>query len=317
MIVALAGGVGGARLAVGLTQVLSARDLVIVVNTGDDFEHLGLTICPDLDTVVYTLAGVNNATTGWGRADETWSCMQTLAELDGETWFKIGDRDLALNLIRTAALRRGIPLSEVTRSLASKLNIRHRVLPMSETSVRTRVRTSSGELDFQDYFVRLRCQPAVLGFRFAGARAARVPGELQTLMGSANVEAVVVCPSNPYVSVAPILSVPAIRAWLRRRSFPIVGVAPIVGGAALKGPAAKMMRELGAEVSALGVARYYGKQVDGWVIDRADASLRAEIESAGRSVVVTDTVMHDRSGSKRLARDVVKFARTLAKFRAR
>ncbi len=316
MIVALAGGVGGARLAVGLTQVLSARDLAIVVNTGDDFEHLGLTVCPDLDTVVYTLAGVNNATNGWGRADETWSCMQTLAELGAETWFRIGDRDLALNLMRTEALRRRTPLSQVTRTLAEKLGIRHRVLPMSETPVRTRVRTPDGELEFQDYFVRLHCEPPVLGFRFAGARAARVPRELQKLMASANVEAVVVCPSNPYVSVAPILSVPAIRAWLRTRSFPIIGVAPIVGGAALKGPAAKMMRELGAEASALGVARHYGKLVDGWVIDRADASLRAEIESAGRVVVVTDTVMRDRAGSKRLARDVVRFARALAKSRA-
>jgi LPPG:FO 2-phospho-L-lactate transferase len=316
MIVALAGGVGGARLAVGLTQVLSARDLAIVVNTGDDFEHLGLTICPDLDTVVYTLAGVNNATNGWGRADETWSCMQTLAALDGETWFKIGDRDLALNLMRTEALRRRTPLSQVTRTLAEKLGVHHRVLPMSETPVRTRVRTPDGELEFQDYFVRLRCEPPVLGFRFTGARTARVPRELQKLMASANIEAVVVCPSNPYVSVAPILSVPAIRAWLRTRSFPIIGVAPIVGGTALKGPAAKMMRELGAEVSALGVVRHYGKLVDGWVIDRADASLRTEIESAGRRVVVTDTVMRDRAGSKRLARDVVKFARSLAKARA-
>jgi LPPG:FO 2-phospho-L-lactate transferase len=316
VIIALAGGVGGARLAVGLTQVLSPRDLAIVVNTGDDFEYLGLTICPDLDTVVYTLAGVNNATNGWGRAEETWSCMQTLAELGAETWFQLGDRDLALNLMRTEALRRRTPLSQVTRALAEKLGIRHRVLPMSETPVRTRVRTPDGELEFQDYFVRLRCEPPVLGFRFTGARAARVPRELQKLMASGNVEAVVVCPSNPYVSVAPILSVPAIRAWLRTRSFPIIGVAPIVGGAALKGPAAKMMRELGTEVSALGVARHYGKLVDGWVIDRADASLRAEIESAGRGVVVTDTVMRDRAGSKRLARDVVKYARALAKARA-
>jgi LPPG:FO 2-phospho-L-lactate transferase len=316
VIIALAGGVGGARLAVGLTQVLSPRDLAIVVNTGDDFEYLGLTICPDLDTVVYTLAGVNNATNGWGRAEETWSCMQTLAELGAGTWFQLGDRDLALNLVRTEALRRRTPLSQVTRALAEKLGIRHWVLPMSETPVRTRVCTPDGELEFQDYFVRLRCEPPVLGFRFTGARAARVPRELQKLMASGNVEAVVVCPSNPYVSVAPILSVPAIRAWLRTRSFPIIGVAPIVGGAALKGPAAKMMRELGTEVSALGVARHYGKLVDGWVIDRADASLRAEIESAGRGVVVTDTVMHDQAGSKRLARDVVKFARTLAKARA-
>ncbi len=316
MIVALAGGVGGARLAVGLAQVLTPRKLAIVVNTGDDFEHLGLTICPDLDTVVYTLAGVNNSQTGWGRANETWSCMQTLGELGGNTWFKLGDRDLALNLIRTAALRNGVRLSDVTGLLARQLGIRHAIMPMSETPVRTRVRTNRRELAFQDYFVRLRCAPRVEGFRFAGARAAIVPKSLQTIISSGKTEAVVICPSNPYVSVAPILSVPAIRAWLHKRRFPIVAVSPIIGGQAVKGPAAKMMGELGADVSALGVARHYGKLVDGWVIDSADATFRPEIESDGASVVVTDTVMRDRSGSNRLARDVVKFARALANSRA-
>ena len=315
MIVALAGGVGGARLAVGLAQILAPRDLAIVVNTADDFEHLGLTICPDLDTVLYTLAGVNNPKTGWGRARETWSCMQTLGELAGPTWFNLGDRDLALDLMRTHALRRGARLSEVTAQLASALRIRHAILPMSETPVRTRVRTSEGELGFQDYFVRLRCAPRVRGFRFVGARAAELPGGLRAIIASRKVRAVVICPSNPYVSVAPILSVPAIRSWLRARRFPIVAVSPIVAGSAIKGPAAKMMRELGAAVSAAGVARHYGRLVDGWVIDRADAKLRAAIENAGCAVEVADTIMRNRSRSRHLARVVLGLADTLAKAR--
>ena len=317
MIVALAGGVGGARLAVGLTQVLAPRDLAVVVNTADDFEHLGLTICPDLDTVLYTLAGVNNPATGWGREHETWSCMQTLAELGGPTWFNLGDRDLALNLLRTHALSSGTRLSDVVAQLTKALGVRHAVLPMSETAVRTRVRTRAGELGFQDYFVRLRCAPRVRGFRFAGARAAVLPRRLKAIIASSKVRAVVVCPSNPYVSVAPILSVPAIRAWLRARRFPVVAVSPIVGGAAVKGPAAKMMRELGAAVSAAGVARHYGRSVDGWVIDRADAGLRAEIESIGCAVEVTDTIMRDRARSRQLARVVLGFAETLVKARRR
>jgi LPPG:FO 2-phospho-L-lactate transferase len=312
MIVALAGGVGGARLAVGLAQVLSPQELTIVVNTGDDFEHLGLTICPDLDTVVYTLAGVNNAATGWGRANETWSCMQTLGEIGGETWFKLGDKDLALNLLRTTRLREGISLSRVTNDLAQSLRVRHPVLPMSETPVRTRVRTSRGELAFQDYFVRRRCVPRVRGFRFSGARRAIVPRTLHSIIAARRTRAVVVCPSNPYVSVGPILAVPAIRDWLRARRFPVVAVSPIIGGAAVKGPAAKMMRELGMEVSALGIAHHYGKLVDGWVIDRADHTLRSAIEAQGKTVLITDSLMRDRSGAKRLAGEVVNLARTLA-----
>lgn len=314
MMVALAGGVGGARLALGLTQVLPPAGLAILVNTGDDFEHLGLTVCPDLDTVTYTLAGQHNPLTGWGRARETWSAMQTLAELGGETWFRLGDRDLGLHLLRTQALRKGVPLSEITRSLARRLGVRHAVIPMSETPVRTRVRTAAGtggELAFQDYFVRLRCRPRVRGFRFAGARSARLPQAAADALAAA--QAIVVCPSNPYVSVAPILAVPAVRQALRSRRVPLVAVSPIVGGAAVKGPAAKMMRELGADVSVLGVARHYGRLVDGWVIDRADASHAPALAALGHAVVVTDTIMRDRAASKRLAREVVAFARRLAR----
>ena len=312
MIVALAGGVGGARLAVGLAAVLPPQRLMFVVNTGDDFEHLGFRISPDLDTVMYTLAGVNNAVAGWGRADETWNFMETLQELAGEAWFRLGDRDLAVHTLRTLALRRGVPLSRITATLATRFGIRHPIVPMSDVPVRTRVRTDRGELSFQDYFVRRRCKPRVRGFRFVGSRKARVPSVLRRLCRTDKVQAVVFCPSNPFVSIAPILSVPEIRTWLIRRGFPVIAVSPVVGGAAIKGPAAKMLRELGGEVSALGVARHYGAWVDGWVIDVRDAQLRGAIEREGKAVLITDTVMSDRSKSVRLAKRVVSFARALA-----
>ena len=312
MIVALAGGVGGARLAVGLAGALSPKDLAIVVNTGDDFEHLGLAISPDLDTVMYTLGGVANPALGWGRADETWTFMSALAELGGDTWFRLGDRDLAVHVMRTELKRSGMPLSLITQRLMASFGIAHPVLPMSDSPVRTRVRTADGrELAFQDYFVRLRCRPRVTGFRFAGSRAARIPPALRRLLRSP-IEAVVICPSNPYVSIAPILSIPELRRWLAGRTFPVVAVSPIVGGAAVKGPAAKMMRELGTPATALGVARHYGDSVDGWVIDREDAGLQRAIERAGARVIVTDTIMTRRSKSIALAQRVIAFARSLA-----
>jgi LPPG:FO 2-phospho-L-lactate transferase len=307
VIVALAGGVGGARLAVGLAAVLPADRLTIVVNTGDDFEHLGLSICPDLDTVMYTLAGLNNPALGWGRADETWSFMQTLESLGGDAWFKLGDRDLAVHVLRTAALARGERLSDITRTLTQRLGITHAVVPMSDEPVRTTVITKEGELPFQDYFVRRRCEPEVSGFRFEGAANARVPDALRAIIGSP-LEAVIVCPSNPFVSVAPMLAVPEIRDWLERRTFPVVAVSPIVGGEAVKGPAAKMMRELGVYASASGVAKHYGALVDAWVIDERDASEKPAIEALGKRVRVTDTLMADAAKSAALAKVVLGVA---------
>jgi LPPG:FO 2-phospho-L-lactate transferase len=317
MMLALAGGVGGARMALGLAQVLSPRELAIVVNTGDDFEHLGLTICPDLDTVLYTLAGLNNTATGWGRAEETWHALHTIERLGGETWFKLGDRDLGLHLVRGALLRDGAPLSRVTATIARRLGIRHTILPMSDDPVRTRVRTASGELAFQDYFVREQCRPRVQGFRFAGAARAGVPPLLARALTSRSLQAVIVCPSNPYVSIEPILAVPAIRRALKACREPVIAVSPIVGGRTIKGPAAKMMRELGASASVLGVVRHYGPRVDGWVIDRADSAAASKIERMGKGVLVTDTIMRDRTASARLAREVVRFARILAGMYAR
>lgn len=312
MIVALAGGVGGGRLAAGLAAVLGPREFAVVVNTGDDFEHLGLHVAPDLDSVMYAMAGCNNPATGWGRAGETWNFMSALAEVGGETWFRLGDRDLAVHLRRTQLLARGATLSEATREIAARLGVRHAILPMSDQPVRTRVRTDRGVLDFQEYFVRLGCRPRVRGFRYAGGDVARVAPALRRLLRGGTVRALILCPSNPYVSIAPILSVREIRRWLGRRRFPVVGVSPIVGGDAVKGPAAKMMRELGAEPGALGIARHYGALVDGWIIDRKDIDGAGAIAREGRSVLVTDTIMDRPEKRVALARSAVAFALSLA-----
>ena len=315
MIVALAGGVGGARLAVGLAALLPPEGLTIVVNTGDDFEHLGFSISPDLDTVMYTLAGIADPERGWGRAEETWSFMDALGQLGGETWFRLGDRDLAVHAMRTRALRDGEPLSEVTRALARRLGVKHAIVPMSDEPVRTFVVTDTGELPFQDYFVRRRCEPVVTGFRFAGAERARPPAALRALMESNDVEALVVCPSNPYISIGPMLAVNEIRAWLEARRFPVVGVSPIIGGQAVKGPAAKMMRELGMDASALGIARHYAALVDAWVIDEQDASHAAKIEALGKRVATTDTLMTSRVRSIELAQLVLATIRGIRESR--
>ncbi|MES2562940.1 MAG: 2-phospho-L-lactate transferase, partial [Pseudomonadota bacterium] len=307
MIVALAGGVGGARLTVGLAAVLPPGELTIIVNTGDDFEHLGLSISPDLDTVMYTLAGLNNPVLGWGRVDETWSFMETLHQLGGETWFQLGDRDLALHVMRSAALARGMSLTAVTRMLARQLGVRHPIVPMSDDPVRTMVLTDKGELPFQDYFVRRRCEPAVTGFRYDGAHTARGPSALHELSDRGAIDAVIVCPSNPYVSIAPMLAVGEIREWLAQRRFPVIGVSPIIGGEAVKGPAAKMMRELALAPSAPAIAHYYGQHVDAWVIDEHDAAHAASIDALNKRVTVTDTLMTDRAKSIALAETVVRF----------
>jgi LPPG:FO 2-phospho-L-lactate transferase len=277
---------------------------------------LGFAVSPDLDTVMYTLAGVNNPASGWGRAHETWSFMSALGALGGEAWFRLGDRDLAVHVLRTLALERGATLSEITHALAKRFGIRHNILPMSDSPVRTRVLTSRGELAFQDYFVRRACAPRVTGFRYRGSRKAGIAPALQKIMRTRKVRAVVICPSNPYVSVAPILSVPEMRVWIKQRDFPVVAVSPIVGGAALKGPAAKMMRELGCEATALGVVRHYGGCVDAWVIDRRDAKLQHAIEREGKTVIVADTVMSNRRKSAQLAQRVVALAKALASERS-
>ena len=307
-ILAFAGGVGGAKLARGLADVLEPGRLTVAVNTGDDFEHMGLPISPDLDTVMYTLAGRANPETGWGVADETWSFMKTVGALGGETWFRLGDRDLATHVMRRRMLDDGKTLSDATEALAGALGIGQRIVPMSDRPVRTVAETDEGTLPFQDYFVRRKCEPRVLNFRFEGIETALPSPGLAAALSDPNLKAVVICPSNPYVSVAPIVGIPAVAAFMDARDAPIVAVSPIVGGRAIKGPAAKMMGELGAEISALGIASHYGARIDGIVIDELDAALAPDIEALGIAVRVAQTVMRSEDDSRMLARETLTFA---------
>lgn len=309
-IVAFAGGVGGARLADGLAQVLPAASLTVIVNTGDDFDHLGLHICPDLDTVLYTLSGKGNPATGWGRAVDSWQALETLGELGGPTWFRVGDQDLGLHLERTRRLAQGQTLSQVTAHFASVWGVPAEILPMSDDAVSTWVYTNEGEISFQDYFVRRQCRPEVSGFRFSGVDQARpAPGVLSSLEQA---DLVIICPSNPWVSIAPILAVPGILSALERKDLTVVAVSPIVGGQAIKGPAAKMYRELGIRPQALAVARHYGSVLDGFVMDDLDAAEAPEVEAAGVRTRVTGTIMKSRQDRERLAREVIEFGLMLA-----
>jgi LPPG:FO 2-phospho-L-lactate transferase len=269
-VVALCGGVGGAKLAHGLSLALKPQDLSIIVNTGDDFEHLGLKVSPDLDSVLYALAGLSDPVRGWGRGGETWTFMAALKGLGGESWFQLGDADLAMHVERSWRLSKGATLSEVTAHLCGALGIGVRVLPMSDDPVRTRVLTSEGWLDFQEYFVHRQCRPAVREFMFAGAKEARAQPDALAALARKDLRAIIICPSNPFVSVEPILALPGVRAALQRSQAPVVAVTPIIGGKAIKGPAAKMMAELGLDVSAAAVARRYAGIIDGFVIDQAD-----------------------------------------------
>ncbi len=307
-VLALAGGVGGAKLARGLADVLEPGRLTVAVNTGDDFEHMGLPISPDLDTVMYTLAGRANPETGWGVANESWSFMEAVGDLGGETWFRLGDRDLATHVMRRRMLDGGKTLSEATDALAGALGIGQRIVPMSDRPVRTVVETDEGTLPFQDYFVRRQCGPRVLNFRFEGIETALPSPGLVAALSDPELAAVVICPSNPYVSVAPIVGIPAVAEFVDARETPIVAVSPIVGGRAIKGPAAKMMAELGVETSALGIARHYGARIDGIVIDDVDAGLASDIEALGVAVHVAATVMRSRDDSRTLARETLTFA---------
>jgi LPPG:FO 2-phospho-L-lactate transferase len=307
-VVALAGGVGGAKLADGLAKLLGER-LTAIVNTGDDFTHLGLHISPDLDTVMYTLAGIANPQTGWGIAGETWNFLRHVERLGAPAWFRLGDRDLATHVLRTERLAAGDTHTSVTATLCRALGVTATLLPMSDDPVRTIIGTEEGELPFQDYFVRLACAVPVRGIRYDGAVAARLNPGLAKLDPST----IVVCPSNPYLSVDPILAVPGMREWLRAQGCPIVAVSPIVGGAAIKGPAAKIMAELGVPVSVVGIARHYGGLIDGLVVDVADAGLAPEIAAEGMAVKVAPTVMSNPDDRLVLARTCLGFADEIAR----
>ena len=306
---ALTGGVGGAKLAVGLAQILPPAQLGFVVNTGDDFTHLGLHVSPDLDTLMYALSGESNPDTGWGRRDESWRFIDTLRALGGESWFNLGDRDLAVHVLRTERLRAGASLSAVTRELNAALGTTHPIWPMCEQPVPTIVHTAEGPLAFQHYFVRDRCAPQVTGFEFQGVAAARpLPAVLDWLADPA-LAGIFICPSNPYVSVDPILAVPGLRAALKACRAPVIAVSPIVAGLAIKGPTAKMMAELAVPSTALAVAEHYRDLLDGYVIDEADAALLEPLKAAGFAAIAAPTVMLTLADKVQLAALVCEFAR--------
>lgn len=309
-IVALAGGVGGAKLAYGLNHLLGDR-LAVVVNTGDDFEHWGLTICPDLDTVMYNLAGINNLEQGWGLADESYRVLEQVARYGGESWFRLGDRDLGTNLVRTLDLKSGASLTEVTFRLKTSVGIAAEILPMSDQPVRTMIHSDEGVLAFQDYFVRRRYEPRLIRLSYAGIDAAR-PSP-QVLDALDNAAAVILCPSNPYLSLDPILHLPGMAEKLRSLHVPVVAVSCIVGGMALKGPAAKVMAELGVEVSPVTVARHLAGQIrlDGFVLDQTDADSELAVAALGVTPLVSDTIMLDNAGKVRLALAVLGFTQSL------
>ena len=305
---ALCGGVGGAKLALGLSRVLRPDELLIAVNTGDDFRHLGLHISPDLDTVMYTLAGMADPERGWGIAGETWHFMEAISRFEGLDWFRLGDTDLATHLYRARALERGAGLAEVTRDLCAAFGIAHRILPMSDDPLQTVIVTDRGDLPFQEYFVRLGCRPRVQAVRFNWVEMARPHPEFAALLNNPALRAVVLCPSNPFLSIDPILSLAGVRPGLQSTPAPVVAVSPIVGGKALKGPAAKIMEDLDMPVNNLSIAEYYRDFLDGLVIDRADEHEAEAIGKLGIKVKATNTVMHSMQDREKLAETTLQFA---------
>jgi LPPG:FO 2-phospho-L-lactate transferase len=307
---ALAGGVGGAKLAAGLQATLPPGDLTIVANTADDFDLWGLHICPDLDTVMYTLAGVANEETGWGLANESFNALTMISAYGEDAWFRLGDRDLATHLLRTQRLRAGTRLTEITAGLTAALGVVSTLLPMCDEPVATVLKTPEGVLEFQEYFVRRGQRDEVLGVELRDIENARIPAEVSEKISRA--EAIIFCPSNPVVSIGPVLAVPGVRELLTNSAVPKVAVSPIVGGRALKGPADRMLRSLGHEVSAAGVARMYEGMIDGFVVDRLDGEEEAGISALGMRTLTTNAVMRDKPDRKRLAQEVLNFCSELA-----
>ena len=314
-IVALAGGVGGAKFAYGLAQILPPENLTVIVNTGDDFEHYGLYICPDLDTVCYTLAGMANPETGWGRINETWNVIENAATLGGPAWFRLGDKDLGTHLERTRRLKEGQRLSQITKDFCRAWGTEQTILPMSDQPVRTIVETDEGDLAFQEYFVHRRSEPLVTGFRFEGLETAEpAPGAREAIQSA---DAVIICPSKPWVSIDPILRVfsplfSGDRKALRQEGPGVrfFAISPIIGGQTVKGPAAKMFQELGIKPSALAVAKHYCDLITGFVFDNVDKQLEGEIRSLRMRTLVTNTLMQSHDNRKQLAMDVLDFIGT-------
>jgi LPPG:FO 2-phospho-L-lactate transferase len=311
-VIALSGGVGGAKLALGFSRVLPPGALTIIANTGDDFEHLGLSISPDLDTLLYTLAGIDNPATGWGRRDETWNFMAALEALDHETWFRLGDKDLEIHIERTRRLRAGETLSAITADLCRRHGVTLRLLPMSDDKLRTRVKTEEGWLDFQDYFVRRQCQPVISAVAFDGGDTAQPHPEFLAALADPALRAIVICPSNPFISIEPILALRGVRQKLRAARAPIIAVAPIIGGNAVKGPTAKMMRELGSAVSAAAVARRYGDLLDAYIVDHVDAASCAGLDPRIVPAKALMETLGEREALARLVLDTADKIKTVA-----
>ena len=301
-VLALCGGVGGAKLALGLTKTLPPDQLSIVVNTADDFDHMGLRICPDLDTVCYTLSGLSNQEAGWGRAGESWRCMEALEQLRGETWFRLGDLDLATHLYRRNELDNGLSLSEVTADLAKKMGITHPIIPMTNAPIRTEVKTKTGWLPFQRYFVEKQCQPVISDIRFIGSELAKPSSEFIKQLTSPDLGCVIICPSNPFLSIDPLLSLEGIRDTLINLQVPVIAVSPVIGGKAVKGPTAKIMKELSLEITGATVAEHYGEFLTGFVIDTCDAAQRDSLP-AHLQVHVCQTLMKTLDDRIRLANE--------------
>jgi LPPG:FO 2-phospho-L-lactate transferase len=308
-VLALCGGVGGAKLALGLYTTLGPHELIVAVNTGDDFEHLGLNISPDIDTVLYTLGGLADQERGWGRSDESWRFMEALRGLGGEDWFQLGDRDLATHVERTRWLRSGRTLTAFVAHAARAFGIDAAILPMTDDRVRTVVETDEGDLEFQRYFVERRCAPAVRALRFDGVDRARPGAGFFSALASPDLRAIVICPSNPYLSVDPILALPGVRAALANAAAPVIAVSPIIGGQAIKGPTVKIMDELRIPRTSAAIAAHYRGLIDGLVIDEAD---RADVGALDVPALATRTMMRELCGRVSLAEDVLVFAAQLA-----
>ncbi len=308
---ALSGGIGGAKLALGLEHIFNSPKLMIAGNTGDDFEHFGLNISPDLDTLLYTLSGKSDLERGWGLANETWSFMKAMKEIGGEAWFQLGDRDLAIHVERTRRLNEGGKLSLITSSFCRKFGVRSQIFPATDDPLKTLVKTPKGILSFQHYFVRDQCKPKILGLKYEGSENAQPCPPLEEALESSLLETVVVCPSNPFLSIDPILAVKGVREKLKSSKARVIAISPIVGGDAVKGPTANNMRDLGFTVSACSIAKYYSDFIDGFILDKRDEKEITEIEFLGIRVGLADTVMTDLQSKIKLAEDVLRFSETL------
>jgi len=306
-VVALSGGIGGAKLALGLSRIVPSEDLTVIANTGDDFEHLGLLISPDIDTLKYTLAGLDNRELGWGRCDESWNFMAALREVGGDDWFNLGDRDLAIHVERTRRRAGGERLTTITQDIAVALGVKPRILPMSDDNVRTFVESDQGRLPFQDYFVRLKCAPIVKALEFVGAESSKPSKEVEAALSDRDLRAVIICPSNPLISIEPILAVPGIRVALANCTAPVIAVSPIIGGRAIKGPTAKMLDELGIGATAVAVADRYQDLLDGYVVEGDDYE---DCVAAGYPFAIeqAETIMKSLDDRENLARTVLSIA---------